>query len=174
VVWGAPNLDGTETSSWTLAGTPLPWVPYSGSLPKTVTMPDGSHAKSYTPVFEKSLADCAPDALAAATTPAEKSTGPVLLFGGAADQLWPSCALQQITMDRLTSSGHAAKFADAATCYPDAGHNLEFLGFPTIQLLKIQHPITKELLALGGTPKGIAKAQRDAENKVRAFLASHL
>jgi hypothetical protein len=77
-------------------------------------------------------------------------------------------------MHRLTTSGHASKLADAYNCYPDAGHNLEFLGFPTIELLKIQHPITKEWLALGGTPKGIAKAQRDAETKARAFLAAHL
>ena len=174
VVWGAPQPDGTELSSWTLAGKPLPWVPYAGGLPKTVTLPDGSRAVAYTPSFEHDLASATPDQLTAATTPAEKSAGPILLFGGAADQLWPSCELEKFTMDRLTSSGHATTFADASSCYPDAGHNLEFLGFPTVQLLKIQHPITKEWLALGGTPKGIAKGQRDAENKVRAFLTAQL
>jgi hypothetical protein len=174
VVWGAPQFDGTELSSWTLAGKPLPWIPYAGGLPKTMTMPDGSRAVAYTPSFQHDLASATPDQLAAATTPAEKSTGALILFGGDADQLWPSCALEQITMDRLTTSGHAATFGDASNCYADAGHNLEFLGYPTIQLLKIQHPITKEWLALGGTPKGIAKGQRDADTKSRAFLSSHL
>jgi hypothetical protein len=36
------------------------------------------------------------------------------------------------------------------------------------------HPISGELLALGGTPQGIAKAQRDAFGRIDRFLAASL
>ena len=68
------------------------------------------------------------------------------------------------------ASAHDTKFADHIECYPDAGHFIGSPGFPTTGAVEVQHPITHEWLALGGTPAGIARADRQAYNRKRAFL----
>ena len=98
------------------------------------------------------------------------------MFAAANDQIWPSCDLAKISMDRLTSAGHAAKFADALTCYPDAGHNVTpfSLNVPTTSSMHSAIAEHGQILALGGTPSGIAHAARDSDDKTRAFLAKNL
>jgi hypothetical protein len=49
-----------------------------------------------------------------------------------------------------------------------------FAFVPTALQTAVVHPLTGELLALGGTPQGIAKAQRDAFGRVDRFLAAAL
>ena len=101
--------------------------------------------------------------------------GPILMMGGGDDQLWPSCDLAKISMDRLVANGHDKRFADDSVCYPDSGHfSTGIPGVPTTGATAVVHPLTGELLALGGTPKGIARAQRDAFGRVDKFLAASL
>jgi len=45
----------------------------------------------------------------------------IFMIGGADDQVWPSCDLMKISMDRLQANGHTSKYADDAQCYPDSG-----------------------------------------------------
>jgi acetyl esterase/lipase len=176
VLWGAPTANGLgETSSWTLGGQPLPYIPYSGSQPQTVTLSDGSTASALTPAFDQDLHAASAAQLDAATTRVEKTVGPILMTAGADDQLWPSCELAQIAMGRLTQSGHASAHGDQLVCYPGAGHNVAFaIGFPALGELKYPDPNGAGLLAIGGDPMDIGHAQRDADTKVRAFLAANL
>ena len=83
--------------------------------------------------------------------------------------------LAKIAMDRLVANGHDKRFADESVCYPDSGHfSTGTPGVPTALQTAVVHPLTGELLALGGTPQGIAKAQRDAFGRVDRFLAAAL
>lgn len=104
-----------------------------------------------------------------------KTNGPILMLAGQDDQLWPSCDLAKIAMDRLVASGNDRWFADASICYSDAGHGSTSIpGVPTSLSTAVVHSLTGELLALGGTHQGIAKAQRDSFVKISAFLATAL
>lgn len=175
VSWGSPMLDGSETSSWTFRGEKLAFIPYSNAAAGQWTTPTGAKAPAETPVFRDALAKAAPAAREAAAFKVEKTNGPILMLAGGDDQLWPSCDLAKIAMDRLVANGHDKRFADDSVCYPDSGHASTGLpGTPTALSTAVVHPITGELLALGGTARGIAKAQRDAFGRIDRFLAASL
>jgi dienelactone hydrolase len=168
-VYGAPTWN---TAAWTYGGQPLPFIPFTNGVPVPVTLANGSIATSVLPVYAKALSDASPEQIAAATTKVEATAGPILMQAAADDQMWGSCPLSQIAMDRLTQSGHAAAHGDQLTCYPGAGHNIFDVGAPTASILSIVDG--GEALALGGNPADVARAERDADTKVRAFLASNL
>lgn len=175
VSWGAPRIDGSETSSWTFRGEKLAFIPYSSAPAGEWTTPSGAKAPADTPIFRDALAKASPAAREAAAFKVERTNGPVLLLGGGDDQLWPSCDLARIAMDRLVADGHAGRFADESICYPDSGHGSTALpGVPTALQAVTADPLTGELLALGGSPPGIARAQRDAFDRVDRFLAKSL
>jgi len=172
VVW--PGWDPAKGlgSSWTYQGVALPYLPSSNEPPTVTKDAEGHSVQHYTPSFNASLDEASPEELDAATIRAEHANGPVLMLAGADDQLWPSCRLAKIAMDRLTASKHADEHADHLECYPDAGHGIGAPGLPTTHAAVVEHPITHEWLALGGTPAGIAHAARDAFDQKRAFLAA--
>lgn len=88
---------------------------------------------------------------------------------GANDDLWPSCSSVRAITTALQNAGHSMAYpADAGICYEDAGHSLTFAGSPTTAANFARTP--QGWLALGGAPKGIAAAQRDAFNRRRTFL----
>ena len=115
-----------------------------------------------------------PAQIDASTFRVEASGGSILMIAGADDQLWPSCRLSKIAMDRLVANGHAAKMNDDMQCYPEAGHAIGVPGVPTTGSTAVKHPISEEWLALGGTPSGIAHAARDAFERKKAFFARTL
>jgi len=175
VSWGAPASNGSETASWTFRGEKLAFVPYSNAPPTQWTTPTGEKAPAETPVFRDALAKASPAVREAAAFKVENTAGPILMLGGGDDQLWPSCDLAKISMDRLVANGHDKRFADDSVCYPDSGHfSTGIPGVPTALATAVVHPLTGELLALGGTPQGIARAQRDAFGRVDKFLAASL
>ena len=97
----------------------------------------------------------------------------LLMLASADDQIWPSCRLAGIAMDRLKGAGHAAAFADELVCYPAAGHIVGNPGLPTTDLSVV--PLSGNTwLAIGGTPAGTARAARDGFERRRAFLAKAL
>jgi dienelactone hydrolase len=175
LVW--PGDDGTfaYVAAWTYQGKDLPWVPATGNG-TMIHEPDGVNAYSETPAFHASIAAATPTDLDAATTHVENTNGPILMIAGAADDLWPSCDLANYAMGRLTSSGHASQHGDVLVCYPDAGHNIDAftVGVPTTAAMHTSTAVSGMFLALGGTPQGIAHATRDADNRVRTFLAQNL
>jgi dienelactone hydrolase len=176
LVWPGDSGSFTTTvGAWTLAGKELPYVAAFGNG-TTIKEPDGVSAFSETPAFHQSIAMSSQADLDAATTHVENTTGPIMMIAGAADDLWPSCDLAKYAMDRLASSGHATKYGDTLVCYPDAGHNIDAftVGIPTTTAMHTSTLVDGVYLALGGTPEGIAHATRDADNKVRVFLAQNL
>lgn len=166
-VWGA--VDGSAPA-WTHTGTAVPFVPDSpNALAEKVKGPGGASAWRTTPYFERSIADAPKETLAAATIPVAKIGGPVLALAGAGDDLWPSCGSVRAIVTTLQNAGHSKAYpADMGQCYDDAGHSLTFAGSPTTGANFSQTP--QGWLALGGTARGIAAAQRDAFNRRRAFL----
>ena len=176
VSWGAPTQNGKEVASWTKGGVAVPWLPYRDDVPaERVTLPDGRAAYSYTKAFAASVTSASPEVLEKATFAVENTAGPILLVGGADDGIWPSCMLAKLAMDRLVAKGHAAKFADESVCYEASGHESGLMpGLPTALGLAAQDPFSTDLIAMGGTPQGLARAQRDAHTRTQRFLAAAL
>jgi dienelactone hydrolase len=176
VSWSAPLSIASETASWTYQGNEIPWLPYlKFATAEDYKTADGQKASSYRKSFADAVAAAAPDVLAAATFQVEKTNGPVLMIGGADDQVWPSCDLMKISMDRLVAAGHTSKYADDSQCYAASGHASGLIpGVPTTADVAIVHPLSGELLALGGTPAGMAKAQRDFLARTTSFLTKAL
>lgn len=174
VVWPGwnPQHPWKQASSWTLDGKALDYISDSGE-PTFSTDAEGHRVEHDTPIFAQALDAASPEELDAATTRVERVQGPVLMIASGDDQLWPSCRLAGIAMDRLAKSGHAAAFGDDLTCYPDAGHITDLPGMPTTDASVIT---TKGgvRLAIGGTPLGTARAAREGFERRRAFLAESL
>lgn len=177
VSWGGSTFTGTtESPSWTYQGNPIAFVPYSGGQETKVTEPDGVVAYSDTAVFQQDLAAATSDQIAQASFKVENTNGPIMMIAAQDDQVWPSCDLAMIAMNRLTASGHAAAHGDTLDCYPNAGHNVTpfSLNVPTTTGMHSSVKEYGQYLALGGDPEGIAHAARDADDKTRAFLAANL
>jgi dienelactone hydrolase len=168
-----PNDPYSDTGSWTLHGHELSYVHPTDEPPVYVTDAKGHSIEHDTPMFDAALDATSASALDKATTRVERVHGPVLMLASADDQIWPSCRLASVAMDRLTKTGHADSFEDDLVCYPDAGHILGTPGLPTTGLSVLpskQHA----WIALGGTPSGAARAGRDAFDRKRAFLEKAL
>jgi dienelactone hydrolase len=167
VAWSG---DASEGSSWTEGGRDVPFV--NLDFDKVVTeMRDGKTVQHQTPMFHAGLVDD-PSAAERAEFPIERASGPVLLIGGADDQLWPSCELVSRAFARLTRAGR--NMGDEMQCYPGAGHSaVSFPGFPTMSDV-IEHPVFHVFFALGGNPADTAHAQRDAQERIFSFLDTHL
>ncbi len=153
-VWGDTRGSG---AAWTLGGVDLPSVPPApGAEPAVVA-------------GLESIARATPAALDAATIRVEDIAGPVLLIAGEDDALWPSCEFSKRVLARLETAGHVSAHGDVATCYPAAGHAAtSFVGSATTESMWAD--MGDGLFALGGTAKGIAAANRDADTRRHAFL----
>ena len=166
-VWGAVSGEG---AAWTIGGVDVPWVPDGGGDPDYETI-DGETYVRLTPAFLENVAAASPEALAAATIDVAATAGPILLSGGADDQLWPSCALGEASWSILQASGHAAEHGDVFECHPDAGHWITFPpGSSTLDSSAYHNPTYDVWFVLGGTPEGIARAERAGNSTLRRFL----
>ncbi len=123
---------------------------------------------SMQPAFLKGLEN--KQAAEAAAIPVERIRGPVLLFSGKADALWPSEALASIAEQRLRERGHPHRVEHVA--YEDAGH---LIGHPHLPatIHSLVHPLRGDAIALGGTAPGNAFAQSDSWERVLRFLEEH-
>lgn len=174
VLW--PQVGGGQIAAWTLAGKDLPFVPAPfNAQPTFSTDQDGTTLVAEAPMFLKALQEASAAEIDAATIRVEKTQGPILMLGGADDQLWQACQLAKIAMDRLNASGHAAQYGDQLVCYPSAGHVIYFPGESTLEAYRVPFPSSSSFgnddLLLGGTPAGIAHASRHADDQVEKFLA---
>jgi len=104
-----------------------------------------------------------------AVLPVERIAGPVLLISAGDDRIWPSCLMAQQLMQRLNAHRHA--YADESLCYTGAGH----------LVLPPYRPTNANATAFlggsilfGGKPTACAYADRNAWNKVLAFLHTAL
>jgi acetyl esterase/lipase len=175
LVWGGiSSTSTTDIAAWTYGGRDLPFMPSSGSGPTAVVDAAGRTAYEERPAFLADIAGAPPAAREAATIPVERTQGAVLMIGGADDQLWPSCPLAQIALDRLSAAGHTAAHGDRLVCYPGAGHFISTPNLPTVGADEYYLSDLDAWLMLGGTPQAIAHAARESDQEIRAFLARAL
>lgn len=93
------------------------------------------------------------DKVREATIPVENINGPVLLFSGKDDRLWPATQMGDAVVARLAEKQFPFAFEHVA--YEDGGH--------------VFHP---KVTFLGGSEKGNSKAQVDFDKRPMAFLQS--
>ncbi|MBO2452519.1 hypothetical protein J4573_35885 [Actinomadura barringtoniae] len=129
VVW--EGLGGRPPrSSWTWRGRPLPFVPYDE------TWQPGPEPVSYASLYLRSLESAAPEA----AIPVERAAADLLLIGGGADALWPSCRF----IDDLSRRRREAGRPVSVMTHPSAGHRVLFPG---------EDPPPPSRLLHGGTPE---------------------
>lgn len=153
VVWAGAH-DGAWSSHWTLAGDPLPYMPFDHDWTPDADPP------AFHGLYSSSMQRF-PESAAAARIPVEKITGDVLLIAGGDDQVWPStCFAQQI----ISARGKAG-LRSALVSHPDAGHRL---------LLPGEQPATGGMrMARGGTPKADAELGERAWPEILRVLDPH-
>ena len=162
VVWPSLSTDA-ETPAWTLKGTPVV------SVPSHFT--DADRALSSRDRFLKRLQD--PAIVARAEIAVERIGGPVLLFSGKDDQLWPSEPFAARVVERLQA--HCFPHPVEHYSYEDAGHMIARPFVPTADVRQVRiHPVSKRPIMMGGTPEGQARANADAWDKLLAFLERYL
>ena len=93
----------------------------------------------------------------------------MLFLSGDDDQLWPSCDLAAVAIERRAAAGVGD--GDVVVCTPDAGHaSVGTPGWSTIDSFEYFLPDANAYLVLGGTPQGNARGLRDSDTATRAFL----
>jgi pimeloyl-ACP methyl ester carboxylesterase len=163
------SVHDPDAPAWTVDGAGLPFMPYDPKAsPEAVMGPDGKVAWATTKMFLDNMAYATQEQTDAATIEVESIDGPVLLLAGGDDQMWPSCALSEVAIQRRSQFEHSALLEDRVVCFPEAGHALGPPGWPTSEMAFV--PIGGRNYALGGTPGGTARAQRQVYLETREFL----
>ena len=162
VVW--PGLsDDSETPAWTWKGKPV------ASMPTHFTPAD--RQLSGRERFLKRLQNRA--AVARAEIAVERIGGPVLMFSGKDDQLWPSDIFAARIVERLKA--HHFKHPVEHYSYEDAGHQIARPYVPTSDVREVRiHPVSKRPNMMGGTPEGQARANEQSWERLLTFLNSYL
>jgi hypothetical protein len=163
---GIPNgRQSAVASSWTVAGKPVPFVPYG---PEMAAIFSAAYSQQ-TPI------DMAPGYVAAMKDTAavnraffhlENIQGPILFLGAGDDRIWDSTAQSQLALAYLKAHNH--RYAEEYLSYPGAGH-LFLFATPAFPL--VEAPFGGGLtIQFGGTAKANVAAGVDATAKVHAFL----
>ena len=162
VVW--PGLsDDAETPAWTLAGKPLAGM--AGRFGPADLALSGRER------FLKRMRDAG--AVRRAEIPVERIGGPLLMFSGKDDQLWPSDVFAERVVARLEE--HGFKHPVEHYSYEHAGHQITRPFVPTSDVREVRlHPVTKRPNMMGGTPEGQARANEDSWEKLLSFLDRYL
>ncbi|WP_135853951.1 acyl-CoA thioesterase/bile acid-CoA:amino acid N-acyltransferase family protein [Halorussus salinus] len=163
VVWAGLTYGGETTSSWTLDGEEVPYVP-TGFPPSVV----GDYAASWPlgesvslrPTYEVGLEQASDERIRRATIPVENIDGPVTLVSGEDDRLWPSAELGGIAERRLREHDHPHSVRHLTV--ESAGHAISFPYQPTTGLTTIDSPLPGTTTALGGSPEGLARAAEES------------
>jgi pimeloyl-ACP methyl ester carboxylesterase len=165
VVW--PGLGGeprTPSASWTWRGRPLPFI--EPAPPDTAAW--SNPPVVLTPWFLKSMRHR--ESAEAAAIPVERINGPVLMFSGTDDRMWPSLNLADFAVQRLIERDFPHPYEHVS--YAGAGHFIRFPYHPVIS--EIFHPIARAPMALGGTPEANQIANLDSWRRCLSFLAKFL
>jgi dienelactone hydrolase len=162
---GHASIGVLGAPSWTYQGEPVPYLfpPDAATRHEQVT---AQEPVALRPWFLGNLEHG--EAVAQATIPVERITGPVLLLSGEDDQMWPSPVLAGIAAERLARHDHPYPVRHRR--YPGAGHifALPNLPMPT----GTHHPVRGVRVALGGTPAANARAAAAAWGETLRFLDS--
>lgn len=154
--------DPGPSAAWTLGKKPVPDL-FAGN-PRV----DWSEAKSevsLVPGYLAAMRDA--PSVERATIPVERIRGPVLLVTGKDDRLAPRFELAEIARRRLAQHRHPWPYEHLS--YGNTGHTIAPPYIPATADSFV-HPVSKEVLALGGTTEGRAHANEDWWPKALAFL----
>jgi hypothetical protein len=136
-----------DASAWAHQGRPISYVaPH-------LTAEQEADIFGKRPVALRALFDTPvdPQRMIAATIAVERIRGPVLLFSGDDDRMWPAGRMCDAVIARLAAHRHPHGFAHHR--YPDAGHLLRAPCMPT-------SVVDSPMMALGGAARGQALANR--------------
>ena len=149
------NFTFVVPAAWTYQGMDMPHA----TIPKNF--------KTAEEIYTIPMKDPATQKIAA--IPVENINGPVVLFAGGQDQVWPSATMAHIVIDRLKAKHF--KFDAVLHEYKNAGH--VFLGpqAPGFNPAKYDN---SRLAPFGGTKYGNLFAIMDAWPHMVKFLKSHL
>ena len=155
-------------SSWTIAGKPVPFVPYGMAMAQAVGTSYAQHKPlDLLPGYAAAMAD--KNAVSAAMFHLENIHGPILCLAAQDDQIWDSPAQCAIAMEYLKAQHHA--YPDASQIYAGAGHI--FL-FATAQQPLVQAGQNGIQILLGGSAQANVAAGQQAWPKIFAFLGAAL
>ena len=153
VVWpGIIHSPGEPPSTFTLAGKPLPYLPYGMPFSTVYNL----YAKGLLALGQHKNA----------IIPVERINGPVMLICGKSDTLWPSCPMSEQVVARLKAKNF--RYSVKLLEYPDAGHGV--FGKPFDPNSAGFAALPKE----GGSAKGNNAARRDSWARAMAFLDAAL
>jgi dienelactone hydrolase len=163
VVW--PGLGGDGMSAaWTYRGRGVKFVKPAPQTPDAWSKPPVAMSAW----FLECLNDRA--SVNDAAIEVEKTNGPILMFSGTDDQMWPSLTLADLAMKRLIDRDFKHPFDHVA--YAGAGHLIRFPYSPVIT--EIFHPVVHVEMALGGSRYANHIADIDSWRRCLGFLREHL
>lgn len=158
VVWEGLTAEWqpTGTSSWSLDGDPVPYVPF----------PSAAGGSTIRENYEIALSRASEETVEAATIPLEDADAAVVAVSGTDDQLWDAVGLTDRAFDRL---GETARTTPSEhLVYEDAGHGIEP---PRIAATR---PEERAGPPMGGTPDGNERANREHWPEVLTVLETAL
>jgi uncharacterized protein len=146
VFQGIPKVFWPPRSSWSQKGDPVPFVPYDPQyyFNHSEEINEGK-LRGY---YQESLKN--QEAVQKAEIEVEKINGPILLFSGTEDAMWPSTEMCDMICRRLKEKQFQQTFEHVK--YDDAGHTLN------------------EYFVMGGTKEGNKKARKDSTRRMLEFL----
>jgi len=104
--------------------------------------------------------------------PVEKIHGAALLISGRDDGVWQSTSMGNAIVSRLEHNHFA--FPHKHLAYDHAGHALARPYTITTNINSLRHPLTGNLMHMGGTPEGTAHAREDAWRQTLEFVNANL
>ena len=110
--------------------------------------------------------------VAAAEIPVEKTHGAVLLISGKDDGVWRSTDMGNAIVSRLEHNHFAFPYKHLV--YEHAGHALARPYTITTNINSLRHPLTGNLMHMGGTPEGTAHAREDSWRQTLEFVKANL
>lgn len=113
--YGREPKPGELLSSWTIAGKPLPFIPYDRY--EDVFSGKATAAE----VHVRSRQKAGEAAVKASLIPIERITAPILLLSGGKDEVWPS-AIMSASIAAEAQRRRAPRVTHLS--WPDAGHNI--------------------------------------------------
>ena len=129
VVWAGITIRSLSPgSSWSRAGEPVPYVPFTVTarvLWRSLGILLG-RAAAVRGTYELGLADEA--AVQRAVIPVEQIQGAILLVSGSDDQVWPSAVMAEVIVERLRA--HDFPYPYQHLEFEGAGHGLGVPYFP--------------------------------------------
>ncbi len=153
--------------TWTYKGKPLDYIPFQLTPEEINTIYDKAPYNT-TPQFLGSINNATN--AEKAVIPVENTNGPVLLFSGEDDCMWPSTFMSEKVIERLKQHNHPFSFRHIS--YKDAGHEIYSVYLPNDT--NAFHPVTGMTFLMGGTHKGNAYAAIDSLTKTLEFFNQSL